>query len=362
MEKGQINVEVQPTYKVEQKVYNIGYTPTDEELTFRYNANSLFIYDNNAWIAQQWGDRLKFADLTYVNEMLYQSSDKVPSNFVLTFGANKTTVFINDFAHYSTRTSLPTIKWPDVEYILNCSGAFLSMDNIRELPDDYFGDKGLIIQDGYMGNWRECRSLRHVPTSYFAAMQRGKNSEQNTYPYSMSAFTYGYWLDELTGVPVDCKNDFTSNEFHFNADSHLSHLKDYIFATDNGQPYKAKWKNQTIRMSYKTGYWDANMPLNYYNSGITADKEVLDDATYNALKDNPDWYTLDKSYSRYNHDSALRTINSLPDCSAYVASGGTNTIIFEAEAGSKTDGGACGALTAEEIAIAAAKGWTISFV
>ena len=362
MECNRMTVNVQPTYKVEQKVYNIGYTPTDEELTFRYKVNSLFIRDNNAWIAQQWGDRLKFADLTYVDRMLYQSSDKVPSNFVLEFGANQSAIFMEDFANYATRTSLPTIKWPEVEYNLICSDAFSGMENIREVPDDYFSDKALIPKDGYMGNWHECYSLRHVPTSYFAAMQRGLNSEDNNHAHWMGIFSKDYCLDELTGVQVDYKNDYTSNKFNFNSDSCLNHLKDYIFATNNGQPYTAKWKNQTIDLHYKTGYWDTNYTLNYYNSGITADKEVSDDATYQALKDNPDWYTLDKSYSRYNHDSALRTINSLPDCSAYVASGGTNTIIFEAQAGSKTDGGACGALTAEEIAIAAAKGWTISFV
>ena len=360
MECNRMTVEVQPTYKVEQKVYNIGYTPTDEELTFSYKVNSLFLRDNNAWIAQQFGDRLKFVDLNYAEEMLYSSSDKVPSNFVLEFGANQTYISITEFASFSTRTSLPTIKWPEVKYTLSCSSAFTFMEKIRELPDDYFGDKGYINNDGYSGNWYNCYSLRHVPTSYFAAIQRGRNSEENTYAQWMGTFTNNYWLDELTGVPVDYKNDYTSNKFNFAGG--LSHLKDYIFATDNGQPYTAKWKYQTINMNYKTGYWDRNTPLNYYNSGITADKEVSDDATYNALKDNPDWFTMDKSYSRYNHDSALRTINSLPDCSAYVASGGTNTIIFEAEAGSKTDGGACGALTAEEIAIAAAKGWTISFV
>lgn len=361
MECNRMTVNVQPTYKVEQKVYNIGYTPTDEELTFVYNVNALFCVDNNAWIAQQWGDRFRFVDLIYADEMLYQSSDKVPSNFVLEFRAIQSLIHIIDFAGDSTRTSLPTIKWPEVEHTLTCSGAFEGMQNIRELPDDYFSDKCLITSDGYNGNWHHCFSLRHVPTSYFAAMQRGRNSEQNTRAQWMGTFTRSYWLDELIGVPVDYKNNYTSNEFNFSADSHLSHLKDYIFATDNGQPYTAKWKNQTIDLHYKTGYWDANTPLNYYNSGITADKEVSDDATYQALKNNPDWYTLNKSYSRYNHDSALRTINSLPDCSAYVASGGTNTIIFEADSGSKTDGGACGALTAEEIAIAAAKGWTISF-
>jgi hypothetical protein len=69
-----------------------------------------------------------------------------------------------------------------------------------------------------------------------------------------------------------------------------------------------------------------------------------------------------EQYSRYNHDSAVNTINSLPDTSAYLATaGGTNTIKFKGNAGSKTDGGAINTLTAEEIAVATAKGWTVSF-
>ena len=100
-----------------------------------------------------------------------------------------------------------------------------------------------------------------------------------------------------------------------------------------------------------------------YNSGLTLDKKVTDDTTYQALKNDPDWYTLKKEYSRYNHDSAVATINSLPDTSAYIAEkGGTNTIRFMGNAGSATDGGAINTLTEEEIAVATAKGWTITFL
>jgi hypothetical protein len=42
--------------------------------------------------------------------------------------------------------------------------------------------------------------------------------------------------------------------------------------------------------------------------------------------------------------------------------GGTNTIKFKGIAGSKTDGGAINTLTEEEIAVAAAKGWTVTLV
>lgn len=69
------------------------------------------------------------------------------------------------------------------------------------------------------------------------------------------------------------------------------------------------------------------------------------------------------SASVYNHDSAVETINSLPDTSAYLASaGGTNTIKFKGDSGSATDGGAINTLTEEEIAVATAKGWTVTLV
>jgi hypothetical protein len=98
-------------------------------------------------------------------------------------------------------------------------------------------------------------------------------------------------------------------------------------------------------------------------NGITEDKFVYDDLTYQALKDDPDWFTYKIAYSRYNHDSAVNTINSLPDTSAYLATaGGTNTIKFRGEAGSATDGGAISTLTEEEIAVATAKGWTVTLV
>jgi hypothetical protein len=134
---------------------------------------------------------------------------------------------------------------------------------------------------------------------------------------------------------------------------------------EDGTPYTVNWKNQDINL-IPVGYRDYGTSTDLttkYNSGITSDKGVDSDEKYQALKDDPDWYTLRKEYSRYNHDSAVATINSLPDTSAYLASkGGTNTIRFSGAAGSKTDGGGISTLTEEEIAVAAAKGWTVSLI
>jgi hypothetical protein len=135
-------------------------------------------------------------------------------------------------------------------------------------------------------------------------------------------------------------------------------VKDITFATDNGTPYVRTWSKQTIDLSSNIGYAYSTDYILGYNSGITADKEVKDDATYQALKDDPDWFSIDVAYSRYNHTSAVNTINSLPDCSA----GSGNTIKFKGASGSKTDGGAISNLTADEIAVATAKGWTVEIV
>ena len=61
--------------------------------------------------------------------------------------------------------------------------------------------------------------------------------------------------------------------------------------------------------------------------------------------------------SVYNHDSAVETINSLPDCSAVSnPSNPTNIIYFKTGAGSATAGGSISNLTSAEIAVATNKG------
>jgi hypothetical protein len=169
--------------------------------------------------------------------------------------------------------------------------------------------------------------------------------------------------DEIVGLPIgERTRNWTSNGFN-STFLNCRRLKEMTFALqEDGTPYIVPWKTQTIDLT-SAGSGGTKTDFTGYNSGITADKQVTDDATYQALKNDPDWFTLDINYSRYNHNSAVNTINSLPDTSAYLATaGGTNTIKFLGAAGSKTDGGAINTLTAEEIAVAAAKGWTVSLV
>ena len=211
------------------------------------------------------------------------------------------------------------------------------------------------------GIFSNCYSLRSIPI--------GLISHGNKYLYYMGSYFYDgftscFVLDELVNLPIlYTQATWTNNSFIYTFYD-CNRLKNLTFAKQaDGTPYTVRWSNQTIELDYGVGYSNIKANILKYNSGITADKEVTDDATYQALKNDPDWFTTNVAYSRYNHDSAVATINSLPDTSAYLASaGGTNTIKFKGDAGSATDGGAINTLTEEEIAVATAKGWTVTLV
>jgi hypothetical protein len=211
-------------------------------------------------------------------------------------------------------------------------------------------------------------SLRKIPSWYYA---QGINEESTSYPstsYTLyySGFQNDHSLDELPNLPVlRCAAAQTGNMFN-STFYYCCRAKNITFETqEDGSPYVVKWKSQTIDLATRVGWASSYSDIvsdSYRNNGITADKYVSNDAQYAALKDDPDWFTLSEEYCRYNHDSAVATINSLPDTSAYLATaGGSNTIKFRGTQGSKTDGGAINTLTEEEIAVAAAKGWTVTF-
>lgn len=204
--------------------------------------------------------------------------------------------------------------------------------------------------------FRYCYSLREIPFK----ISSGNNVTSNTAMQNM--FQNCYTLNEIVGLGVPYGRAWTSNAFSGTFGS-CYRIKRATFDTNNGTPYTTQWKSQTIDLSSYVGFAQNESNITNYNSGITTAKKVTDATSYTALKNDPDWYTQDVAYSRYNHDSAVETINTLPDTSAYLATaGGTNTIKFKGAAGSATDGGAINTLTSAEIAVATAKGWTVSLV
>lgn len=249
--------------------------------------------------------------------------------------------------------------------IRNFSSVFSSCYNIRQIPDSWgnldFSEINTITYSRLNSIFSYCYSLRQIPASLLSNLHNDKATSKYNKFYQ-GCFSYCCSLNEILNLPVDGAT-MTNNMFDSTFER-CNRSKNITFATDNGTPYTASWKNQTIDLTRAVGYnfgaGEQKYILNY-NSGITEDKKVTDNTTYQTLKDDPDWWTMDKRYSRYNHDSAVATINSLPDTSAYLATaGGTNTIKFDGNCGSATDGGAINTLTEEEIAVATAKGWTVT--
>ena len=309
-----------------------------------------------------FGDKITTKDLTNMSNMFSEyQNESVP--FDLNGKTTASYVMLNGLFSGANLKSLPKIKGNFKPYEL--SNMFANCKMLREIPDDYFDEIDFTqvmnatsaYSYGAPNMYQGCISLRKLPIAVFEKMNPVASS---SYVYFSSGFASCYSLDELVNLPVPYTAAYTSN-FLGSTFKSCNRLKRITFALYDGAPKSVNWKSQNLDLSSYVGYAQFNYLLDY-NSGITADKEVKDAATYEALKNDPDWFTMLVAYSRYNRTSAVETINSLPDTSAYLASaGGTNTIKFKGESGSATDGGAINTMTEAEIAVATAKGWTVSF-
>lgn len=357
-------------------------TPSVEPLVLTGNCDYACTGPISGTYFELYGDTLSTKDITSASNMFYKNPmTSVPFDINISAQASGLS---NMFRECVKLTSIPdmnfkTDSYADVNYLFynckllenipkvlnaypnNMGSLFGYCHRVRNIPDDFFStwNNSRILSYAYAGGssiFVYCYSLRKVPSSLFEFYSDGLGTS-STYCIYSSLATSCFALDELTGLPV-FSNTLTGNMFS-NIVNYCYRLQRLTFKTnDDGTPKTAKWKNQTIDLTAYVGYSGGAQSLTSYNSGITADKEVKDDATYQALKNDPDWFATKVEYSRYNHDSAVETINSLPDCSAT----GINTIKFKKAAGANTDGGAIETLTAEEIAVAAAKGWTVTLV
>ena len=211
-----------------------------------------------------------------------------------------------------------------------------------------------------------CYALREVPT-WFKKLKTTKTTtvipNPNNYVFQ-NCFNNCYSLDEATDIPIAFKSlsgTVTSNLFS-GAFQNTGRLKRITFETptNGASAYVMPWQSQIIDL-VSTGWIKPEYEADFLKySNITSSKKVTNSNTYNQLKNDPDWYTCDASYSRFNRVSAVELFNSLPNTKSYVTSSAPNTIKLWYYAGRSTDGGGMSALTSSEIAIATAKGWTVT--
>ena len=338
---------------------------TAEDLAFSGNLGTNFCSGQiGKLILDNYKDLMTFTDITG-GQQIFGDTDKQDLSS-LTINAD-TSSGLNFQALFQSSDIIALPKL--VGKIANNSYTqypFGNMSQIREIPSSVYEGLDTSLLDaaqtfGLYCGFQNMYSLRKYPEGLVNKFKA--YSTNSTYAGYYNLFYYDYVLEEVTNLFIN-PSVLTTNCFQ-SIFSYCNRINKITFETnDDGSAKSAQWKSQTIDCTIYTGWAQSNLNVTtQYNSGITEEKRVTDDTTYQALKNDPDWYSTNKAYSRYNHDSAVATINSLPDTSAYLATaGGTNTIKFNGEAGSATDGGAINTLTEEEIAVATAKGWTVTLV
>ena len=353
-----------------------------------------FAYGGWDWFIRNYGNRITTSNISILKDMFNNSKiENIP--FDLNVKKPSEINFSNMFYECRNLKSIPKIG--NMPTIKEATQMFAYCMKLRYLPEDITDWFDWSYMDTRTSNYvcsrsstfNNCRSLRSIPMSF---LSHANPKATGSYTYFNYGFQNCYVLDELVDLPIPYTATYTSNLFSATFDYNYR-LKNMTFALqENGLPIEVNWKSQTINL-VRAGYveigatkpmseWNAEYlesekqkldSIINYNSGITLDKAIYNDETYALLKDDPDSFCIANNYnggnkdyrcydySRYNHDSAVATINSLPDTSAYLATaGGTNTIKFKGIAGAQTDGGAINTLTQEEIAVATAKGWTVS--
>jgi len=330
----------------------------------------------------------------------YACSGAMASKYIELFGDTISTDNLGNIAYMFSNYKNDTIPFElngDTTNYKSCNNLFSNALSLKEVPkmnNFYPSDIGSlfnycrslrVIPYSVFNNWNfsrlqsygyatttsifaNCFSLREYPNEL---LQELKNTNATySYVFYRYCFQNCYSLDEVVNLPVITSKTYdggTSDTYSLfnNMLVYCGRLKRFTFEkNEDGTSIVAPWSNQILDLTKNVGwsYTEDNIINNGYHSGITIDKFVQDDEDYQALKNDPDWFTINSYYSRYNKTSALETIRSLPNTTnqVNVNAGKSNTIKFYGNAGKNTDGGAINTLTDSEIMIASGKGWNVA--
>ena len=371
---------------------NFDFGLTDDELTMDAQSN---LFKGWGWFLDKYGNRIKVRLTQNDPDSLFgygytkdlndiKLIEKVPGE-----GCSLRYIFRGYFGK-----KLPVPIWEGTKPIKSISNTFSGCKNLTDTEIksflSHFNFSG-IKSASFESLFNECRSVRNINSILAQLHDKSKDlvggSIVGGATYMGSLCSQTSVADEIVGFPVPCgdvaydsQSPFEGNYSLYGIVDGASRAKRITFATKtDGTPYTVKWGDIKISLTEQVGYSTQENNILDQSSvhGITQEKKVSDATTYEALKNDPDYYVCNNAvqsydgktvyvgllYSRYNHTSAVETINSLPDCSAYCAeTNKTNTIKFKKYSGALTDGGGINTLTAEEIAVATNKGWTVSLV
>lgn len=283
----------------------------------------------------------------YQAPYMFNNSDLQEIPFELNFYPNYDMSEVNHMFMNAALKKFPTIKNLNPK---NATQMFGNCQNLTDIPEGatttwsfnkWHTSTAAQIQHMFKG----CSRLRRIDSNLLKNLWNCNT----TYLYNAYYYLFNYCtsLDEVRNLGVSTAA-LTGNAFN-NTFTNCGHLENFTFVSGKS----ANWKSQIIDLT-TVGFLATAYETK--SADFTNSLKVTSLESYEALNSNPNWWTDLGVYSRYNHDSAVATINSLP---TITASGATNTIKFRGNMGSGY-GKAISDLTDTEIAVATSKGWTVS--
>lgn len=375
-----------------------GYVPNEQDLTYAISSGSPFSLGSNSWIIREFGNQciITFTNPSQSTAALFSSWPEEKFDATIVFNSSSAFMPVKNMFNgaYDVKEITGTIRFPgnqnNYARIDSAENMFGECTMLRTIADDFI-DSSFCHWFNRTGSsynrmnsaFYNCCSLREIPKFYFEMLGTNTNGEQpgiNTANYGYTnLFQNCYALNKIEGLfVISCLNsgaNITTNMFS-NAFANCHNIHKLTFQTNaDGTPLTAAWTSQTIDLTQYFGYASADTNMTGYNSGLTSSgKLYLSDTTPStqSYKNNglTTKWCVQKDMAKYGHDQAVETINSLPDTSA---AGGGNTIKFEDTLGwhsrylrgltsNSEYNSSISKLTADEIAVATAKGWTVTLV
>lgn len=378
------------------------YGLTDEDLTF---TNASYMFSNSSPFYNKSNYYIRRSNFNNVSNMSYmfKDNDKITdlSDITININTDISAPIVSTFENCINLRKLPTFTLSQ--------GSKVNMNqSISFLRNCYVLEEGELQKVIYLEPYNSPQS------SLFGYNYNIKNMDLSN--MKLNAWDNNYWsynkfvnsepnLRSLKLPAWNVKQDskpIGSSYYLSDSFTEMIMLDSLTFSTNaDGSPMKAKVKGQNFSAngsnSYPYGYsrydMDSHTPskglMLYPDEPITGDDNVFRDITgsnttvekiqegYNRVKNRPNWCSFwsgtvtyngtsipaARLTSRFNHKSIVDFINTIPDTSEYLATaGGTNTLKLLKYQGDLTDEGGVSNLTPEEIAVATAKGWTVTIV
>lgn len=313
-----------------------------------------YLFANRGWnkvLALMPAEPLKLSASGGCSYCFYNNSEIKTLPFtsiqISTSVSNSTGDVTNFFEGCSALTAIPPMTLTNVSSLAYC---FSGCSALTELPEVTFNRTSyagtMYVSHGNI--FKNCRKIKEIPQGWMDIInQVGRTNDSNVSSGNFWGSQGFYYCHNLRKVENLWTPQYTSSYSASRPFDRCSMISKITF-------------NPNLTRGWTSGTWNLSVYLGYFanttdatNAGLTSATRVTDEASYQSLKNNPDYWTLLPEYSHFNRVSAAETLASLPTVTKA-------TITFNGACGSGTDGGAISDLSEEEIAAATAKGWTVT--